>query len=296
MKKPLIGIVIVNYNGAKFQNSCIASILDSSYQNFRIIIIDNASKDNSMKLLDVFNDERIIKIYEKENLGVATGNNIGVKKSIELGCDYSLLLNNDTEIEPDTIKKIVDKAKDNLVVVPKIYFYKGQNIWYAGGHFLWKRAGNVHDHYAEKDDGSIEFKDFYDYAPTCCMLINNIIFKMVGFFDDNYFLYYDDTDFCMRLYTNGIHIAFAKDAIVYHKVSMSTGGSESKVSIYYGNRNRLYFREKFKHVFSLSALLYLKGSYFAKHLLGVIKRDNRRYIRKASKDYKAGRMGRCDNL
>lgn len=78
-----LGIVIVNYNGAKFQNACVDSILQSDYDDFYLIVVDNGSTDESMKMLDKYDDDRIITIYNNVNLGVAAGNNIGIKKVLK---------------------------------------------------------------------------------------------------------------------------------------------------------------------------------------------------------------------
>lgn len=295
MNNGMIGIVIVNYNGENYQNECILSILKSSYDNYRIIVVDNMSTDNSMSMLEKINDDRIIKIYEKENWGVAKGNNIGIRKSKEIGCQYTLLLNNDTVLERDTIKLLVEKMKTNLVVVPLILFYNTDKIWYGGGRFVKYKCVTDHINIKKKRDG-VEFKDKYDYAPTCCMLINNSVFNEVGYMDENYFVYFDDSDFCMRLKMHKIVIGFCKESVIYHKVSMSTGGKKSKISAYYENRNRYYFYKKYKNYFPYISFLYLHITRIIKYVYGEIKNTNDKYIKKAIKDYYQGKMGKCLDL
>lgn len=288
----LIGIVLVNYNGAAFQNDCIKSLLNLNYTNYYIIIVDNNSSDTSMEELNVFDDKRIIKIFNEENLGVAQGNNIGIKKSIELCCDYTLLLNNDTEVDMQFLRLLIESDED--VAVPKIYYYKTNKLWYGGGHFQLKKATAVHENY-KCSDVDINFKKYYTYSPTCCMLIKNKIFSSIGMMDEKYFLYLDDTDFCYRLYLNGIRIRFCENAIVYHKVSMSTGGDESPIFQYYNNRNRFYFAKKYSLGFSVKLFLYL--SRYIKILKSLIKNTKeRKYIRLAIHDFKHNYMGRCDKL
>ena len=248
-----------------------------------------------MEMLEEFKSDKIIKIFNDDNYGVAKGNNIGIKKSLDLNLDYTLLLNNDTILDPLLLEKLISSTTSYDVLVPKIYFYDTKIIWYGGGKFLWKRAGAKHINY-KIEDSNVEYKKTYDYAPTCCMLIKNSIFSTIGLIDENYFLYYDDSDFCIRLYNHRIKIGFISDAILYHKVSLSTGGELSKISIYYGNRNRLYFYKKHKKCFSFVARFYLFFSYIAKYWLGKIKKDNRVLIKKAKKDFKRNKMGRCDDL
>lgn len=295
MNEPSIGIVIVNYNGAKFQNECIGSILSSNYSNYKIIIVDNASTDNSMEQIDCFNDDRIIKIYNSENYGVAEGNNIGIKKSLELGLSYTLLLNNDTVLDKDLLKNLVLALDNDEVIVPKILFWNTDLIWYGGGKFVRAKCVTKHLNYGKKSDDCV-FKKYYEYAPTCCMLVKNTLFKKVGLMDEKYFLYFDDTDFCMRLKINGVKIRFVENAVIYHKVSLSTGGSMSKVAIYYENRNRYYFYEKYKKYFPFSSYIYFHWTRKIKYLMGVIKKDNNRVIKKSIQDYRNGKLGRCDDL
>ena len=128
-----IGIVIVNYNGEKYQNDALKTIYQSSYQNFEVIIVDSGSKDNSIKLAQI-EYPNVHYLLQKDNIGVARGNNIGIQYAINrLGVEYILLLNNDVELEKHTIQRLVDLAGAEYVVVPKIYFYKPDNIlWFAG--------------------------------------------------------------------------------------------------------------------------------------------------------------------
>lgn len=291
--QPLVGIVIVNYNGASYQNDCIRSVLECGYDNCKIIIVDNASTDNSIQLLDEFNDERIIKILNKENGGVAQGNNIGIRKSIELNCEYTLLLNNDTVVTFGFLQKLVDLKED--ISCPKIYYFGADRvIWYAGGKFVkWKGCAE-HLHY-KKIDSNCSYKKYYEYAPTCCILINNNVFMKIGIFDEAYFLYFDDTDFMYRAKKQGYQIRFCQNSEIYHKVSLSTGGERSPVVLYYDTRNRFYFIKKNK--MGLIAKYFTKITRRIKIAISKIKKTpDWKYIEAAIKDYKAGIMYRNDNL
>ncbi len=291
----LISIVIVNYNGAKYQNNCIQSILNNSYQNFKIIVVDNHSTDDSINMLKEFKDDRLILILEKENHGIAKGNNIGIKKSLELKSDYTLLLNNDTILEKNLLQTLLQEIENERVCVPKIYLEDGETIWYGGGGFKKWRGNAKHFNYLQKEK-SIKYQKYYDYSPTTCMLIDNCVFKDVGLMDEKYFLYFDDTDFCFRLKQNNIRIKFTYNTFIKHLVGQSSGGEKSELSIYYMSRNKLYFVHKYSSYFnSLIRFLVL----YAKKmdaLFGYLKRDNRRIIKKAIQDFQAGKMGKCDKF
>lgn len=240
-----IGIVLVNYNGEKFQNECIASIKLMDYKDYKIIIVDNASKDNSVSMIKEKYDDIII-IETGENCGVAKGNNIGIKKALELGCEYVLLLNNDTEVDSKMLSKMLSKANENTMVTCKMYYYNQKNIiWCAGGEINWKKATVTHYGDGDVDSGQYDNSKFVEYTPTCCLLVHKNIFDKVGLMDENYFMYYDDTDFVVRANRIGVKIWYESTAKLWHKVSSSSGGRKSKISIYYGDRNRLYFINKF---------------------------------------------------
>lgn len=291
-----IGIVIVNYNGAKFQNECIRSILATGFSSCKIIVVDNGSTDGSMEMLNEFPDGSVDKIFCHENFGVAKGNNIGIERSIALGCTHTLLLNNDTVLPPDFFEKfLAGVGKGDLVAVPKIYFYGTDILWYAGGAFSKLKCNSYHMFYREKE-GAQQIPAQCEYAPTCCMLIHHSVFERIGMMDEKYFLYFDDTDFCFRLKLAGIPIRLVREACIYHKVSLSTGGENSKVTIYYGNRNRFYFHEKYKKYFSPLSGMFIRSTRLLKYWKGCIKKNNNKLIKRAIRDYKAGRMGRADNL
>lgn len=280
----MVGIVIVNYNGEQFQNECIASLLESVYKDFKIIIVDNGSTDNSMQKLSDFKTDKIVTIYNKENLGVASGNNIGIKESISLGCEYTLLLNNDTVVEPDFLLKLIETKKD--IVSPKINFYIDKNkIWFYGGKFKKFKGTVKHFSYGKEKEKKISK---CKYAPTCCLLIKNSIFDKIGLFDERYFLYYDDVDFCYRLMKNKINIWLCNNSVIYHKVSMSSGGTASPMSVYYNNRNRLFFIKKMK--INFIAYLY---SLITRKIIIFLKKD--KWVKQALIDYKNGVTGRYDH-
>ncbi len=242
-----IGIIIVNYNGEKYTNDCIKSVLKSSYQNYLVIVVDNASTDNSVRLLEEFNNKIVI-IKNNVNLGFSGANNIGIKYALENECEYVLLLNNDTEIDKNLIKNMVDASikNNNAIISPKIYYYYEPNkIWSAGGGLNWKKGLSFHYGFNEIDRGQFDVRKEIDFATGCCILIHKSVFDKIGFLAEEYFLYFEDTDFCVRAKRAGIKIIYEPSARLWHKVSSTTGGEESLITLYYGNRNRLYFNDKF---------------------------------------------------
>lgn len=291
--EPKISIVIVNYNAEKYQNESIRSIKNMNYSNYEIIVVDNGSTDNSLKLLRSEFDDIII-VEVKKNLGVAAGNNIGIRLALKRHADYVLLLNNDIELDKDILKILVRNASNQVITVPKIYYYDRKRIiWSAGGKVNWKRGLPYHIGIGCPDGPRFSKPKIVEIAPTCCMLIHKEVFNNVGLMDERYFMYFDDTDFCIRANERGYKILYVPDALMWHKVSSSSGGSNSKICQYYGSRNILYFMNKFsekvgneKKDFIINRIRYVLKNY---------REDkNSKYILLGFWDYLRGRMYRKD--
>lgn len=283
-----VGIVLVNYNGEKFQNECIRTIKNMTYSNYEIIIVDNNSKDNSInKAKEEFDD--LVIIQTGENCGVAKGNNIGIKEAMKRNCEYILLLNNDTEVHKEMLSNMIKKANENTMVTCKMYYYKPNNIiWCAGGAINWKRATTKHFGDGEMDNGQYDNSRYIEYTPTCCLLVHKSIFNKVGLMDENYFMYYDDTDFLVRCNRANIKTWYESSAKLWHKVSSSSGGNLSNISIYYGDRNRLYFIDKHYRQ-KRKVLLFF---YISRYLKWIRNKNLAKISKKAIYDYKNNNMYR----
>jgi GT2 family glycosyltransferase len=271
----MLGIVTVLYNSEDVLSGFFESLaVQSKCVNFCVYIIDNSETDYgsrfSQELATKFNIKAVIK-FNNENVGVARANNQGIKLAIEDGCQKILLANNDTEFGPTTIELLMSELiiNDEKIVTPKImYFGDSKKIWYGGGYINSWTMRTPHYGIDQIDQGQFDQPKYVYYAPTCFMMIDCQIFNMVGLMDEKYFVYYDDTDFVWRVINNRIKIKYIPKAIVLHKVSSSTGGSFSSFSLYFTNRNRIYFILKnlrgFKKFFSLSYCLITRLLYFFK--------------------------------
>ena len=291
-----VGIVIVNYNGEKFQNECIASLKKMDYQDYEVIVVDSGSTDNSIKILrENYPDVHILK--QNNNVGVAVGNNIGIDYSIKCGTEYTLLMNNDVELDYKMLSIMLENADEHTVVVPKIYYYNPSDIlWFAGGKMNWREATGEHIGLGERDEEQYNKIREIDYSPTCCMLIHNSIFRKIGKVEEKTFMYFDDTDLCVRIIDSGNKIKYIPMAKMWHKVSSSSGGEKSKYFVYYNTRNHFYFMDKYKNKIKWNTKLYVGFKYLIKYFLSPIRCKNERYILKAYKDYKNNIFGRVDDL
>lgn len=259
METKKIGVVTVTFNSATVLDEFMHSTLAQSHRNFVLYVIDNASTDNTLEVLAAYRDPRIVLIDNKDNRGVAEGNNQGIRKALEDGCDEVLLINNDTRYDNTLFARMLAAAERHGadMLVPKMMYHDPENmIWCAGGRFDPLRAcKTVHFGDREVDRGQFDQARRITYAPTCCMLVKAAVFNRLGLMDKNYFVYYDDTDFCMRAQAQGVSLWYDPDGVLYHKVSSLTGGETSDFSIRICTRNKVYFI--LKHYSAPVALFWL---------------------------------------
>jgi len=253
-----IGIVTVTYNSEHVLDDFFKSIQSQEYKNFLLIFIDNASSDNSVNLIKSWDFSEKLLVENEQNLGIAAGNNQGINLAFENGCDFILLLNNDTVFEAKLLSKLItaQSVYKSSVVVPKMnYFLPSNKIWYAGGFFNPKKAFlNYHRGQGETDLGQYNKDDSVDYAPSCCVLIHKKVFEDIGYMDEKYFVYFDDADFFYRLKLDNRHeIRYLHDVEFYHKIGSLTKSRSAVGSNYYSDffimqncKNHVYFLKKNK--------------------------------------------------
>ncbi len=239
-----IGVVTVTYNSASVLEGFLCSLKAQTYRDFITYAIDNASTDVTLEMLRAFQTPWLRVIANISNLGVAAGNNQGISAALDDGCEYVLLINNDTEFPADLLEGLEASLRRHGtgMVVPKIYFHNEPNrIWCAGGRFSFSSAIVRHTGEGETDSRQYERARSITYAPTCCMLIHKSVFERVGLMDEKYFVYFDDTDFCLRVVRSGIVFYYEPSVHLTHKVSSLTGGANSPFSVRFGTRNKTYF-------------------------------------------------------
>lgn len=254
-----VGIVLVNYNSKKYIADCINSLLEQTYENIKILFWDNHSKDGSVEIVK----KKYPQVYVVEsqyNYGFAQANNMAVKKLLKMGMDYVLLLNIDTKVDSLLVERLLEKADNNTVTTAHIRMGRREEaIWYAGGELKFNEGRSVHccikDYKGPKQ---------VTFISGCCMMIHRDIICKYGLFDINYYMYFEDTDLCMRWYLNGVRMYYIPTAKMWHKVGGSSGGSRSSLKEYYMVRNRLYFVHKYRK--------YLKTGTF-RVLFEIIKND-----------------------
>ncbi len=241
-----IFIIILNWNGWHDTLECVASCKKLSYPDFRIIIVDNGSTDGSEeKLRNSLKDTEVIQT--SKNLGFAGGNNIGIKYALEHAADYIWLLNNDTVVEPETLGELVKVAEADTrvgIVGSKILLKdRPDTLHFAGGTVDLQTGITTHLGAFEKDHGQYDHLTEVDYVTGSSLLIKRQVIEKIGLMPEEYFLYYEETDWCLQAKKKGYALHMAPKSRVFHKVS-ATVSKVSATKSYYLTRNRLYFLKK----------------------------------------------------
>lgn len=269
-ESPLVAIVLVNWNSYRDTLECVDSIKESTYQNLKIIIVDNGSVDASVQRLEERSNEYQL-ILSAENTGFTGGNNFGITCAMSMGADYILLLNNDTLIENSAIEKLVISGQGDTsvgVVTPKILFHPDRHlIWSAGTSFNRETLMGLNLGYKLEDCPEYNRPAYLDYAVGCALLIRRDVIKTVGMLTEDYFATWEDVDYGLRVNRGGYKILYEPTAVVWHKESVSAGGADNPQYVYYQTRSAFVFQYRWSQSILNSAKAH--SYYFAYCLLRI---------------------------
>lgn len=245
MTNTKVFVVILNFNSGQQIVNCLSSVLQGQNSLVKILVVDNGSKDNSLEFIsDQFPSVEIIK--NEQNLGFAGGNNRGIKFALDNSAEYIFLLNPDTTINRNTVKnllEIIESDKKIGIVGMKVYSMDNK-IWSCGGEIDKKRFTGGLIGFGEKDHGLYDKEKEVDFISGAAMFVKREVFENIGPFPRDYFLYYEDVDFCLRAKKAGFKIYFTPHSIVYHDWS-SIIGKKSPMKEYFMARNHFLFLEKY---------------------------------------------------
>jgi GT2 family glycosyltransferase len=246
--RPRVAIVTVTYNSACVLPDFLASLQAQSDDNWRLIVVDNASGDRSVDILTTWNDPRLMLERNALNEGFAAATNQGIRTGLALGARWILVLNNDTAFDATFLEQLIGRAERGgaSVFAPRVvYADDPARNWYAGGHFspAWGFRA-THEGEGVLDDSSATAERYVSFAPGCCKLIAADLMQKHGVFDDDFFVYWEDTDLCWRWRLAGINILYLREPHIRHKVSTLTGGAQSDFSIRMYHKNQVIFLRK----------------------------------------------------
>lgn len=262
---PRVSVIVVNYNGKGFIRGCLHALERQSLGDFEVVIVDNASLDGSLYEIERFLEESTIAslvnlIPLGRNLGFARGNIEGLKYAEG---EYIALLNNDAEPDERWLQelvKVMDGDPHVGICASKLIVYGTEIIDSAGDGFSTALRG-----FKSGEGEKVSFYNEKEYVFGACAgaaLYRREMIKEIGFFDEDFFLIYEDTDLNLRAQLHGWKTLYAPTAIVYHKVR-STIGSMSKAAIYYALRNSEFVRIK-----NISISLFLR--FMPEFILGMV--------------------------
>jgi len=212
---PLVFINILTWNGEKWIEKCIDSILNSDYNNFKILVIDNHSNDRTCKIVKTFYPKTIL-IENNKNKGFAEGNNIGIRNALKFNPDFIVLLNQDIIVKPQWLRELVNVAqefKEYGVLTPFQYEYYSNN---PDPHFL-KRMLSYNEEFRENYNAK-KLKRIYEhsYSFGSAIFIKQEVFYKVGLFDPLYFAYHEEGDFFRRCIFHGYKMALVTSSEIKH--------------------------------------------------------------------------------
>ncbi len=220
--KPKVHIVLVNWNSWAETSSCLVSLESLQYANWKVIVVDNGSVDDSVwRIRQRFPWAEVI--LTGKNLGFPRGSNFGIRQALSEGTDYVWLLNNDALADPLALDGLVAKAESDPklgAIGSTIYCseYPTQLQAWGGGYVnFW--LGCARHFIKEVPDAKVQ------YITGASMLIPARALKDVGLLDEALFLYWDDPEYCWRLKTHGWKIGVARDSKIWHKGASAWGGS-----------------------------------------------------------------------
>jgi GT2 family glycosyltransferase len=246
-----IGIVLVNLNGYDDTSVCLDSLASITYPNVEIIVVDNGSKDRSGDRLKR-EYPNVTHIRSEQNLGFTGGNNLGIDHAMSHGCDHVVLLNNDTIVTPDFLQPLVERlesAPDIGAVSGKIYYApqalggKKNVIWYAGAFQKW-HTGYHHDGVLEVDSGKFDTARDVAYASGCLMLMRGEVIRKIGGLADDFFIYWEEADWCRRAWALGYRSVYEPKSVIYHNFKSAPVGHETPFHMYMQYRNAFIYAHR----------------------------------------------------
>jgi hypothetical protein len=258
----------------------LISLLEITYPNFEVIIVDNDSGDEEVARLNI-SDPKVRLIRSFFNLGFAGGNNLGIQYALG---DYFLFLNNDTEVPRNFLEPLLNvfqEHPDAGAVSPKIKFFSSpQIIQYAGYSKMNPVTLRMHAFGSRKEDtGKYDRLTTTWCAHGCAMMVPRAVVGKVGKWPEEYFLYYEEHDWSSSIKRAGYNIYFQPQSTVFHKESLSIDKSSPR-KVYYLNRNRILFMKKnLNCLCKILAILYLLLISIPRNTLRFLFLQNKGYLK-----------------
>ena len=248
--RPLISVVVLNWNGAEDTLACLDSLAALTYPDFNVVVVDNGSTDGSEVRLRNYSAPYPMTLLEtRRNLGYAGGNNIGARYALQHGADFVLILNNDTTVAPDLLGRLVDAAQrspDAGVFGARVmYFDRPEFVWFDGARWSksslqmeWPGQGEPEANLGTGDHET-------DYVCGAALIFRAEVARQIGLLDEAFFLVWEEVDWCFRARKAGWRSTVVPAAKVWHKIGASFGTESSPLRMYFSVRNELLWFSRY---------------------------------------------------
>ncbi len=245
-----IGIVIVNWNHPDDTLRCLASIQPSTYTNYTIVVVDNGSTDDSIKILskhELLHNQSCVEFYPVvENIGFTGGYNLGIQRLLEQSVDYIFLLNDDSVVDANTLAELANATAHHPEAGffgPMLYTLEPPQVILSAGGFLDKDFRASHRGIGELDSGQYDQETEVDYLFGCALLVSRRLIETIGLLDEKFFAYHEEVDWCFRGKQAGFQALLIPRAHAWHPDTRHRDKDSAKVT-YYISRNSLLFVKK----------------------------------------------------
>lgn len=284
MSLPKIAAVVLNYNGKEVTLQALRSLSAMDYPACHLVVVDNGSTDGSYEAVAAA-FPAVTRLRTEVNLGPAGGVNLGLRFALEEGYDYALVLNNDIEVAPDFLARLVEVAESDPsigIVGPKGYYYwDRERIWSAGGRLPFREAATKERGQGELDRGQYDRDEEVDYVNGCAMLVKRDVLERAGLWDPAYHILVEDADFCMRARRHGYRCFYAHRARLWHMVSTSTGGYKPGKTFQTGRSTAIFFRRHGTPWQKAKAAVWVLGALPAAYLRELLRGNQAAVVAKA---------------
>lgn len=245
MTQPRIISVILNTNRRQDTLECLASLIQSEYENHSIIVLDNKSTDGSVEAIrSTYPEVQIIELTE--NLGYAGNNNVGIEAAMSQGADWVLVLNEDTILDPDCLRHLAEVGESDEkigIVGPMVYHHDEPDVIQSAGGLLGTYWDSLHLAKDEPDKGQYDSPHVVEWVSGCAIMVRREVIDQVGALDARFFYFWEETEWCVRAGREGWRIMHVPRAKVWHKGVQRDYKPKPSLA-YYGTRNRFLLLSK----------------------------------------------------
>ena len=243
-----LAVIVIIYSGRRDDLvECLDSLHRNSYSNYRIIVLDYILSDGLTKMVrDNYPDAFVVEL--SENLGYAGNNNVGIKLALEYGAEWILLLNDDIVLDTACLSLLIEKSEGDAnigIAGPLVLHFDEPNIIQSAGGTLDKYWSNNHIGGNEVDQGQFSNAQLVDWVSGCAILVRRKVIEQVGMLDTGYFLYWEETEWCLRANRADWKIINIPQARLWHKGVQRDYQPKPYVT-YYMTRNHLFTLSKHK--------------------------------------------------